>query len=539
MSVRDESLKIGTVVSVDGAAITVEAERLSVRIDDTTEEHITVGSFVNCGGTHGDVLCVVTRAWQELAERRNKSDDETRILTDVKMVELVAVGMIEQGFRRGVERLPPVGCPAYFVTGDAFEALIGKAADDDLRRRLFPVGHRVGTANGKAQFDLDKFFGRHVAILGTTGSGKSYTVASLAQSVLTSYARPRLVFFDLHNEYGAAFEGERATCVGWSEFRLPIWMLSFDELVDICVGSVGGNQEAFLRKHLQAVREAAHEKRENDVVSVDTPVPFDWQSLVERLENEASAISDKRDRESIVKVIEKMKARRRDPRYAFLFEEHAKDAAAFFQKVFGLRQDDRESHVTVLDLSGLPAEIRAGVIGVLGRLFFEYKYWDIDPESLPIALVLEEAHSYIPSDGDAIYKGALESIERIAKEGRKYGLSLVVVSQRPANVSPTILSQCGTFVALRLTSDVDQERVLRLFPDTIGKQASLLSSLRDGEAIVSGDGVTLPGRVQFVRPSPPPRSKDVRYHKSWTDGPPDGYGGAGVVRRWLQQKRSI
>lgn len=236
-------------------------------------------------------------------------------------------------------------------------------------------------------------------------------------------------------------------------------------------------------------------------------------------------------------MLNKIKTRRRDPRFAFLFDDSSSERIifSFFERLFGL--GNNETHVTILDLSGLPAEVRATAIGVLCRIFFDYRYWDSNAENLPIALVLEEAHSYIPAHSDSRYSIAIEAIERIAKEGRKYGLSLVVVSQRPANVSTTILSQCGTFVALRLTSDIDQAHVLRLLPDTLGNQGSLLSSLRDGEGVVSGDGVTLPGRVRFEKPSPPPGSSDVRYHVAWRDGPPPGYSVAAIVNRWLNQAR--
>lgn len=544
MSVRVESLKIGQVITVDGAAITIEAIHLKVQIEGHGEVHITVGSFINCGGSHGDVLCVVTRAWQELVERPDPDNRGQRILADVKKVELVVVGTIQNGFRRGVDHLPPVGSSAYFITGDSFDALLNAALDEESKARLFPVGHRVGTGSGIARFDLDKFFGRHAAVLGTTGSGKSYTVAALAQAVLRSYARPRLVIFDIHNEYGPAFQGDyakRSSCINWSDFRLPFWMLTFDEFADVFTGGrLGSNQRAVLADLLLTARKnsPANPFKQNDPkISVDTPIPFSWDSLLNAIDEHIKSLTTKSDKGSLPEMIEKMRARHRDPRFSFLFEESDSTQAVsiFFQKLFGLGETD--IHITVVDLSGLPAEVRATAIGILARLFFDYRYWDSNAENLPLALILEEAHSYIPADADAKYAIAIEAIERIAKEGRKYGLSLVVVSQRPANVSPTILSQCGTFVALRLTSDVDQTRVLRLLPDTLGNQGSLLSSLRDGEAVVSGDGVTLPGRVRFEMPTPRPGSSDVRFHKAWQDGPPPDYTIAGVVDRWLNQNR--
>lgn len=545
MSVRNELLKIGHVDSVDGASITVEATKLKVKLSNDTETHITVGSFVNCGGEHGDVLCVVTRAWQELVEQVDPENRNQRIPTPVKKVSLTVVGTINSGFRRGIDQLPPLASSAYFITGEVFDKLLDSALDETSKARLFPVGQRVGTGSGIARFDLDKFFGRHAAILGTTGSGKSYTVAALAQAVLRAYARPRLVIFDLHNEYGPAFQGDfsnRSACITWASFRLPFWMLTFEEFADIFTGTLGSNQRAILADQIREARlkaaENSNTKIDSVTLSVDTPIPYKWDDLIAKLEVHLATLTKATEKEGPAKMLEKMKAKRRDPRYAFLFDDSASPEALtdFFKKLFGLGEQD--IHATVLDLSGLPAEVRATAIGVLCRLFFDYRYWDSSAEHLPIALVLEEAHSYIPAESDSRYAVAVEAIERIAKEGRKFGLSLVVVSQRPANVSATILSQCGTFVALRLTSDVDQSRVLRLLPDTLGDQGGLLGTLRDGEAIVSGDGVTLPGRVLFGMPTPRPGSSDVRFHKAWHDGPPADYSVSGVLKRWIWQTRS-
>ena len=546
MSVRSNKLCIGHVIAVDGSAITVEASVLKVQLEGGTEAHVTVGSLINCGGDHGDVLCIVTRAWQELVDRIDPDDQLKRVLRDVKKVELTIVGAITDGFRRGVDQLPPVGSQAYFVTGAAFDEILDKSLDEATKAKLFAVGQRVATGSGDARLDLDKFFGRHAAVLGTTGSGKSYTVAALAQSVLTSYARPRLVIFDIHNEYSPAFQGQfkdRSTTISWTDFRLPFWMLTFAEFADVFTGgSLGSNQRALLADQILNVRRSSSAnpfEKDDPRISVDTPIPFRWDDLVINLDAYINGLTTKGDKGSLPEMLEKMKAKHRDPRYDFLFEEseNIERVSQFFELLFGL--SNRDSHVTILDLSGLPAEIRSTAIGVLGRLFFDYRYWDTNAEHLPVALVLEEAHSYIPADPDKRYSIAIESIERIAKEGRKYGLSIVVVSQRPANVSATILSQCGTFIALRLTSDVDQTRVLRLLPDTLGDQGSLLSSLRDGEAIVSGDGITLPGRVRFSAPSPLPGSADIRFHRAWQDGPPEGYQVKTIIDRWLKQDRGV
>ncbi|WP_437990123.1 ATP-binding protein [Sorangium sp. So ce145] len=545
MDIRNTGHLIGKVASVDGSAIVVEAERLSLELSDDVEVHVTIGSFINCGGTHGDVLCAVIRVYEEQVERPNREIQGQRQIITVRKIDLIVVGTVSdsRGFERGVDQLPPVGTSAFFVTGSAFEEILERSLDHTARLRLFPVGERVGTGSGSARFDLDRFFGRHAAILGTTGSGKSYTVAALGQAVLRSYSRPRLILFDIHNEYPPAFQGEfsaRSQCIPWSSFKLPFWMLTFDEFVDIFGGgNLGSTQKAVLTDALQAARRQSPHNvlgKDDSRISADSPIPFSWDDLHSNLK---STINSKKPSEqgSLPAMLEKMDVRRQDPRFEFFFRsaENTDAAGAFFAKLFGLV--DGDTHITVLDLSGLPAEVRSTAIGVLGRLIFDYRYWDPDPNNLPIALVLEEAHTYIPAESDSRYRVSLESIERIAKEGRKYGLSLVVVSQRPSSVSPSILSQCGTFVALRLTSDTDQDKVLRLLPDTLGSQKGVLASLRDGEAIVSGDGVTLPGRIRFKFADPKPGSADIRFHQAWAAGPPNDYSPVEIARRWLRQER--
>ena len=193
--------------------------------------------------------------------------------------------------------------------------------------------------------------------------------------------------------------------------------------------------------------------------------------------------------------------------------------------------------MNILDLSGLPSNVRNVCIGVLARLCFDYKYWDLDPETLPMALVLEEAHTYIPEESSTRFSLCKERVERIAKEGRKYGLSLIVVTQRPSNISTTVLSQCGTYITLRLTNDHDQNNVKRLLPDALSGQADILPSLRDGEALVSGDGIKLPRKVLFRKPSPLPKSNDIAYHKSWGKELSEDYTTELAIRGWKVREK--
>jgi hypothetical protein len=193
--------------------------------------------------------------------------------------------------------------------------------------------------------------------------------------------------------------------------------------------------------------------------------------------------------------------------------------------------------MTIIDLSGLPSEVLSVIVGVLGRLAFEYKYWDTDPNLLPLTLVLEEAHNYLPRSEDASNRVCLDRIERVAKEGRKYGINMFVVSQRPSEVSETVLSQCGNFIVLRLTNPADQGYVRRLLPDFLAVAVDMLPYLRTGEAVLSGEAVEVPTRVRVTTPDPAPRSNDVKYREGWLSGLPAGYSAKTVVQRWRARTR--
>lgn len=526
--------------SVDGSQIVIKASKLKMLKGDNVV-HVEVGSFVNCGDFHGDTICIVTRIHIEEVE---KKDGE---ILENKIVELSVVGSIngKLKFTRGVDQLPSISCDAYLLKGDQINYLLGidNQLSEDEKKRYFKVGKRSMKGGGNVYFNLDKLLGRHVAVLGTTGSGKSSTVATIAQSILRDYPYPRLIFFDIHNEYPNAFSGkwsEKANCVSWNEFSLPYWFLDLDEFINIYYPGAGGNQKMYIKDLIEQLkRKNIQDSNISSRISVDSPVFFDIDELIEKIEEKIPK-ANTRDKDTWNKIILKIKNINEDTRFKFLRtgKELKQSLEEYFISLFGLKQDEPK-YISILDLSGLPAEVRAICVGVLARLCFDYCYWDIDPENLPIALVLEEAHSYIPEENSSEYSICLDRIERIAKEGRKYGISLIVVSQRPSNLSSTVLSQCGTFITLRLTSDLDQNKIRRLLPDTLGDQANILPSLRDGEALVTGDAMMLPGKVYFDEPCPKPKSNDVRFHKSWTDGLPDEYDLKKIVLDWKVREKNF
>lgn len=536
MDLRKVTLLFGKVNCVDGSKLTIKAETLKNNVDGITI-HAEVGAFVNCGSFHGDTIGTITRVLIEEVERRDSIEEN-------KIVEVAIVGSTDSNnrFSRGVNQLPPVGCEAYLLDGEQVNYLLGINDGEEDRKKYFNVGKRSMRGAGDAYLNLDRLLGRHTAIVGTTGSGKSSTVARIAQSILENYPQPRLIFFDIHNEYENAFSGqweEKSNCIKWNNFSLPYWFLDLDEFISIYYPEAGGTQKMYIKELIEGLKKNQIQGSEKDKVSVDSPLFFNMEELLDCIKERRDRETSETKKDPFNKMLLKFQSIHNDSRFSFLKTDMSskKSLAKYFKFLLGL-DSNSQKYISVLDLSGLPAEVRTICVGVLTRLCFDYRYWDMDPENLPLALILEEAHTYIPEDSSSKYSLCLERVEKVAKEGRKYGLSLIVVTQRPSNISSTVLSQCGTFVTLRLTNDLDQNKIKRLLPDTLGDQAEVLSSLRDGEALVTGDAMTLPGKVQFDLPNPKPKSNDVRFHKSWNNGPPPGYSVDDISRWWITRERN-
>lgn len=551
-TLRENALKFGKIKEVDGASIILHADVLE-REFSTVKHCAEVGAYVNCGGAHGNTICTISKVQITEIEKTKRVVDGFEIFTEErKVVTLSILGCAINGkFNRGTKRLPTINCDTYFLSSDQVNQLIGIDLKED--KEHFCVTDP--SDDDQTYLNLDKLMGRHTAILGTTGSGKSCTVASIVQSMLSSYECPRILFFDIHNEYPSAFGynndapnesfKNRTNAIPWNKFSLPYWFLDLEEFLAVYSLDRGSNQRAILKEFITKLKGNEGKKLSNVIISVDTPLFFDINELISELISERDEENDKckkvktaTDQKTYTGIILKLESILHDSRYSFLHNKIDEKTTidSFFKTILGL--EETEQYLNLLDLSGLPAEIRAVCVGVISRLCFDFKYWDLDPEDIPLNLILEEAHTYIPEDSDSKFNISKERVERIAKEGRKYGIGLTVVTQRPSNVSTTVLSQCGTYIALRLTNDLDQNKIKRLLPDTLAGQVDFLPSLRDGEAFVSGDSINLPRKVQFRVPNPMPRSNDVRYHKSWKLGKPESYSLKALVDSWYKQDKS-
>ncbi|HDR00217.1 MAG TPA: DUF853 family protein, partial [candidate division WOR-3 bacterium] len=446
-----------------------------------------------------------------------------------KTAGCVLIGTLEPDgrFERGVAIYPNVGQPVQMVTASELRTIFAEFLHFD-----YSFGALSQAPDQRAYIDVNRFFGQHCAVVGSTGCGKSYTVVSMLQSVIRKYPHTHIVVLDLHGEYASAFP-DCVNAVHADEVELPYWILNFDEFQDLAVDRMemtAKNQITVLRDCIVRARQStdvAERMGLGTSVMVDSPIYFDIDELLGQLRNwNIQMVPDPEGRMMpgplygmFDRFLIRFDSRMSDPRYDFMFKCRAyKGADSLPQLLRDFLSIDTGKRMTVIDLSGVPNEAVGVVVAVVSRVVFEFNLWNPDRDRFPILMVYEEAHSYIPNREDDRYRACRASVERIVKEGRKYGVGAVVVSQRPKELSETVIAQCNNFVAMRLTNPDDQDYVRRLVPDTATGLIAMLPALRTGEAVILGNSVALPTRVMVDIPCPTPSSADVDYDRYWDQG---------------------
>lgn len=497
-----------------------------------------IGTLVHVRQRSSNVLTQVIRMWEEPGP--------------VRKLALLPLGEIEKNgrFTRGVNRFPVTGAEVYLTT-------VGQTMDlfDRYRSGGFDLGRLSSRQELKVYLDPDNLFSRHLAIVGQSGSGKSWTVASLIQRALKTMPRAHIVLLDLHGEYGwtdgsgkfhSSFPTDTARHIDAHDLEIPYWLLTYAELVDLLVDRADVNasvQIAFIREALYTLRRKSNLDLGIERLSVDSPIYFSIKELYLHCKKANEQQLDfGKTKGPLYGLFDEFLVRFQslfnDARYDFLFRpmkrtesEHLEDLLRDF---IGLGEPKRQ--ITVIDLSSVPADVRPTVSAQIGRLAFEFNYWNPQRHEFPIFLVCEEAHQYIPRETDVQHKGTRRAIERIAKEGRKYGVGLCVVSQRPTELSETVLAQCANYICLRITNPEDQEYIRRLLPEGEKNLAEVLTTLRRGEALIMGEAAPMPTRFKIYPPEPPPASSDVQILKNWQDGP-ETLDVGNIVKRWWNQER--
>lgn len=556
---------IGYVVDVQGNQLTAslveddQGRTPTVTIGDEDILVGQIGSYVAVRQNDVNIVAIVTRMTEQEALAaptiETPGEDTARLPFAKRIARLTPIGSIRADgqFDRGVGRYPTTGAEIHAVSS----AEVGKMFER-FQSKGFSVGTVATHPSLKVCLDPSNLFGRHFAILGQTGSGKSWTVAALVQRTVAVMPRAHIIILDLHGEYcwkredgnrHYAFADMIVRHVDARELEIPYWLMTYAELCDLLIDHTdfsAHNQTAVFREVLGTLRLAEGKKLGLARTTLDTPVHFDLMALRSAVDAKNGLVPS----ESTGKLIKgpltgafdnflmRLDSKLNDIRYDFLLKpkirKDSASLASLLRDFVGLGTP--KTAVTVIDLSSVPFDVRPTVAAQIGRLAFEFNYWNPEYREFPILLMCEEAHAYIPRASESQFAGSRKSMERIAKEGRKYGVGLAVVSQRPHEVSETVLAQCGTFICLRITNPDDQAYVRSLVPESEGDLVSVLAGLGRGEALVLGEAVPLPTRLQFDKPNPTPNSDDVDFYAKWRDGPTDIDVDA-IVKRWRSQER--
>ncbi|WP_073970269.1 ATP-binding protein [Serratia ficaria] len=605
----DPDLEIGTVFEVAGSAIKIALKR---DITELTRSHS--GRVYDVGQIGSIVKMHLGRRiiFATVRLLRLQSDEEAAALSmshgkvadqDRRVIEADLLGEAwfnvaehELTFKRGVSTYPLPLQAVHLITKDETDKLFASAekASGDGPDRLVPIGSYVGATRVPCRANMDKLFGHHCAILGSTGSGKSSAVAAVIHSILEHQCRPDrqtrpcIILIDPHGEYASAFPGRAKVFraydalghnpEGVSTLKLPYWLMSSDEFRSLVIGKTefeATSQSNTVYKALaharmveaglaqsalgeipaglpagqhpeQALPTDGVEEGQLTSFDRDKPRPFTLAEFRAHITGRQakrpanggwSDITPSDFQKDYASILNKFRVLTSDPRIRFLMEEHNPEAPTLSDILSQFLNVDGadDSCLKIIDISGLPNEIAGPLTGAIARLLFQYKLHQTreERESDPILFVCEEAHRYVPNKGDAQYEVAQTAVRRLAREGRKYGLGLMLVSQRPSDIEDTVISQCNSWIVLRLANSSDQEHVARILPDSLAGMTRMLSSLPRQEALFVGEAASIPARIRLrtLNRGQLPNSNDISFADGWSSEGTTTDSLNGVVRR--------
>ncbi|KTR83763.1 ATPase [Novosphingobium barchaimii] len=556
----DDNDQIGRVAGVDTSR---------VAIDVTNSEMLTrvgIGQLVAIkGATQAEFLIAmadrVTRSLREELPEPEGGEIAALSVSPSDHMQAFVIGTYRtvdgdksNTFKRGADSFPQIDRDCFVIEGGNLQRFMGLLGADLPEEERLKLGSFVADRNADAIASGDRFFQRHAAILGSTGSGKSWAVALILERA-AKLKFPNIIVFDMHGEYEPLADtakggfAQRFRIAGPGDLAapkddtlfLPYWLLNRDEMLSMILDRSdqnAPNQASRFTLHVRdlkgATLDASDKAKVKETFTVDSPVPYKISELVEKLkeDNTAKGVSASTGKpvagdweNKLTRFISRLEAKLDDRRYGFMFAPppEALDYGWLAKQIVKLLRADTGSGIKIVDFSEVPADVLPVVTGTLARLLYDVQFWMNAEARTPITLLCDEAHLYLPvkDDADAVQKQALYSFERVAKEGRKYGFSLLVVSQRPSDVSRTILSQCNNFLALRLTNDSDQNVIKRLMPDSLVGLTAMLPLLDVGEALLLGDAVLLPTRIKLDQPKVKPDSATREFWQEWGALQPD------------------
>ncbi len=439
-------------------------------------------------------------------------------------------------FRRGVTRYPVPGSEVYAVSSADMKQVY--AADG---RANVEIGTVFPTKDIRGSLYIDAMLGKHFALLGSTGTGKSTSAALILHKICDIAPEGHIVMIDPHGEYSAAFKSNGAL-YDVNNLALPYWMMNFAEHCEVFVTSKGDDRQIdcdILAKCLLAARAKNRIAESIGKLTVDAPIPYLLSDLTNIIQNEMGKLDKASSSAPFLRLKGKIEEMKADPRYNFMFSGMlvGDTMGEFISKIFRLPATGKP--ISIIDVSGVPSDITSTVVAVLSRLVFDYAIWSRNEPQRPILLVCEEAHRYIPSDRVSGASAVRTILERIAKEGRKYGVSLGLITQRPSDLAEGVLSQCGTIISMRLNNDRDQAYVRAAMPEGARGFLDAIPALRNRECIICGEGVSIPIRVALdtLEEEKRPASEDPLFSLLWQETGGEEQILERVVRRWRAQGR--
>jgi uncharacterized protein len=438
-------------------------------------------------------------------------------------------------FIRGISVYPVLGAPIFNATGDDIKLIYAKPNSWTLQ-----IGSLHQDAETPAYLMSQEFLSKHSAIVGTTGSGKSCALTLILRTLLTAHPNGHVVMLDPHGEYATAFD-DIAELITPDTMQLPYWLLSFEEIVEVLCSAdpIARSREAPILKEviMAAKQDFLGAGAAASALTVDTPTPYRLTSVLQRISDAMGKLDRPDSSLPYLRLMTTIENLRKDPRYTFMFEGMTvRDNMSEILSLF-LRIPVSGKPITILDISAVPSEIVNVVVSVLARLIFDFALHSERSEAIPILLVCDEAHRYIPRDESQSFEPTRRSISRIAKEGRKYGVSLCLVTQRPSELSESILSQCSTIFSLRMNNERDQKFVRSMLPDDAAGLLNVLPTLRQREAIVVGEGVAHPMRIRFadLADNHRPKGEAANFPEAWQNDKKGREFIGKIVERWRNQ----
>jgi DNA helicase HerA-like ATPase len=547
----DEALSaIGHVISVGGAQVSAALTRFHAQFGSvaagedgaafTDGEAVRIGSLVKMKTSTSTVYGVITKLATDVEP--GPSGPVERDIAEVDLMGEVLDAEATAGriyFERGVSVMPTLGLPVAPANSQDVKVVYAQPTTSNVR-----IGTVHQDKTTPAYVMINDLLAKHIAILGTTGSGKSCAVALILRKILTDHPAGHVILLDPHNEYRNAF-GDLAEVIEPQALSLPCWLLNIDEIASVLVRA---GDEAEQQSQVSILKDAildakkryAGANADTTFFTPDTPVPYRLTELIRIIDNNMGKL-DKADTSApFLRLKARLEQVNADNRFGFMFSGLlVRDSMpAVLSRVLRIPVDGRP--LTIVDMSGVPSEIVDVVVSVVSRLVFEFAMWSDRERRPPMLLVCEEAHRYIPEeDSSYVFKATKMALSRIAKEGRKYGVSLCLVSQRPSELSAAVVSQCGTLFALRMNNHKDQAFVEAAMPENGLGLLAVLPALRRQEAVVVGEGVTVPMRLRFdtLAPEELPRSGDAPFAEAWTKEGTDPSFVLETIDHWRRQHR--